>query len=162
MSEVQHSEEEPITDKVHRTLAVSLFNSTWDLIDKEVRSSAEDDTMINGAHASLYHWSKVGGPQHLAVGHWQVSHVYTLLRHGQSALYHASRCLDICNTHNIADWRLAFAYEAMARAYAALNDSESCWRYRAKATEAGTAIAALGDCDHFQSELAKGPWFAIG
>jgi hypothetical protein len=161
MSETLPSEEGALTAVVHRKLAVNLFNSTWDLIDKEARSIVEDDAMINGAHTSLYHWSQIGGPEQLTVGYWQVSHVYTLLQHGPLALHYANLCLDICTTHNLGEWRLAFAHEAIARAYAALNDAENCSRLRTKAIEAGAAISAQGERDHFLSELAKGPWYGI-
>lgn len=153
------SAEEQINDRIHRLLAIRLFNATWELIDTNERSVEENDAMISGAHASLYHWSQVGGPEQLTVGHWQVAHVYTLLRQGQSALYHATRCLEICAANGIGDWRLAFAYEAVARAYAANGSPESCRDYHTKAVEAGVQISATGEREHFLSELAKEPWY---
>jgi DNA-binding transcriptional MerR regulator len=59
----------------HRRLAVDLFNHTWTLIEKEERTPAEIDEMIHSAHASRYHWSKVGTGANLARGEWQVSRV---------------------------------------------------------------------------------------
>jgi hypothetical protein len=35
----------------------------------------------------------------------------------EAALCHARRCLDICEEHGLDDWDLAYAYEAVARAY---------------------------------------------
>ena len=40
----------------HKQFADDLFNQTWNLIDKQDRSPAETDRMINAAHASRYHW----------------------------------------------------------------------------------------------------------
>jgi hypothetical protein len=150
-----------INAAIHKKLAIDLFNATWDLIDKQDRTAEENDAMIHRAHASYYHWSQVGQPTHLAVGVWQVAHVYTILQQCESAVYHASRNLDICRTHGIGDWQLAFAYEALARAYAAAGEAERSRHYRAEATEHGAKIAEQGERDHFQAEFAKGPWFGI-
>src|SRR5436853_632320 len=75
----------------HRKMAAELFNSTWRLIAKKRRTKDEDDRMIHMAHASRYHWSVVGGSKEAAIGEWQISHVYALLRRPEPALYHAPR-----------------------------------------------------------------------
>jgi hypothetical protein len=146
---------------LHRKLAVDLFNATWDLIDKAERTAEEDATMIHTAHASLYHWSQAGDASNRCVGEWQVAHVYTILQHGQAALYHAQRCLDLTTAHNLVDWQVAFAYEALARAYASSGDAEQCRLHRARAAELGAAIEKDGERRHFETELAKEPWFGI-
>jgi hypothetical protein len=152
----------PVIDPAfHRKLAVALFNETWDLIDQAERTAEEDATMIHKAHASLYHWSQVGDASNLCVGEWQIAHVYTILRHGHSALYHAQRCLELATTNNLLDWQRAFAYEALARAHAALGNAQECRQHRARATELGAAIQKEGERDHFQTELAKEPWFGV-
>jgi len=102
----------------HRKMAAELFNSTWDLIAKKNRTKDEDDRMIHMAYASRYHWSVVGGPKEAAIGEWQISHVYALLRRPEPALYHAQRSLEICEDGGIDDFPLAYAYEALARAFA--------------------------------------------
>ena len=66
-------------EKLHKQFAVDLFNATWDLLEKPARTKEEDDEMIHSAHASRYHWGKVGEPVNLARGEWQVARVYTLL-----------------------------------------------------------------------------------
>jgi hypothetical protein len=152
----------PVIDAaVHRKLAVDLFNQTWDLIDKSERTAEEDATMIHTAHASLYHWSKVGTVSNLSVGEWQVAHVYTILRHGQAALYHAQRCVDLTTENTLVDWQVAFAYEALARAYAAQGNAEACKNHRTHAAELGTIIEKEGERRHFETELAKEPWFGV-
>lgn len=148
-----------ITDVIHKKLAVDLFNVTWDLIEKTDRSPADDDQMLHTAHASCYHWSRVGTPQNFAIGAWQVAHVHSLLRLGDAAVYHAERCLAICRENGLGDWRLAFAYEALARAHASAGHTHEARRYRAQAAEAGDAITEEGERNHFRAELAKGPWF---
>jgi len=43
-----------------RQLGVDLYNSTWALIEKPDRTAAETDEMIHRAHASRWHWARVG------------------------------------------------------------------------------------------------------
>ena len=51
-----------------RRLAAHLFNSTWDLLETENRTPADDDRMLHMAHASRYHWGQVGSAAQLARG----------------------------------------------------------------------------------------------
>src|SRR5437870_13705322 len=102
----------------HRKMAAHLFNSTWVLLEKQSRSKKDSNTMIHMAHASRYHWGVVGGPKELAIGEWQISHVYTVVGRPEPSLFHAQRCLEICEAHKIGDFPLAYAYEALARAFA--------------------------------------------
>lgn len=113
------SSELKITPEIHRKLAVDLFNFTWTLINKDHRTQMDVDEMVHAAHASLYHWSKIGTPLNFARGEWQVSRVYAVLGRHESARYHAQRCLNLCQENGIGDFDLAFAYEALARAAAA-------------------------------------------
>ena len=72
--------------------------------------------MLDAPHASRFHWGEVGTAVNLARGEWQVSHVYAVLNRAEPALYHARRCLAICEANAIGDFDLAYAYEAIARA----------------------------------------------
>lgn len=99
-------------------MAARLFNSTWELLEKKGRTKAERDTMIHMAHASRYHWGVVGGPKELAIGEWQISRVYAVLDRPEPAVYHAQRSLEICEDNGVDDFPLAYAYEALARAFA--------------------------------------------
>ena len=100
----------------HRQLGVDLFNEVWRLM----RSREDDDRMIHAAHASRYHWGEAPEckPENLARGEWQISRVYTVAGLPESALRHGLRCLDHCEANGLTDWDLAYAYEAVARAYA--------------------------------------------
>lgn len=137
----------------HKKMAVELFNATWDLMDKKDRTKEDNDAMIHSAHASRYHWGLIGKPENLERGEWQISRVYTVLGMGETALHHAKRCLEICREKEIGDWDLAFAYEAVARAYKTLGDEAMTKEFVKKAREAGEKIAEQGDKDYFISEL---------
>lgn len=106
----------------HKKMAIDLFNLTWDLIEKQDRTEAEDDTMVYAANASRYHWGIVGSPLNFARGEWQISRVYAILGRVEPALHHANKSLKLCLEHDLGDFDLGFAYESLARANAAKGD----------------------------------------
>ncbi len=148
-------EEEILSDSAqHRKLGVDLFNYVWSLLEKPDRSREEDEEMVHAAHASRWHWSVVGTPVNFARGEWQISRVYAVLARGEAALVHALRCLEICREHGIGDFDLAYAYEALARAWAALGSAEETRRYLALAQEAAEHIKEADDKECCQKDLA--------
>lgn len=108
---------------IHKQIAIDLFNLTWDLIEKQDRTETEDDTMLYAAMASRYHWGIVGTPLNFARGEWQISRVYAILGKSEAAIDHARKSLRLCTEHDLGDFDLGFAYEAMARAYHIAGDS---------------------------------------
>lgn len=127
--------------------AVDLFNLVWNLLDKKDRTKQEEDKMVHAAHASRFHWGEIGTAVNLTRGEWQISHVYSVLNRPQSAIYHAKRFLEICQENNIGDFDLAFAYEAMARAYAVAGKKTDCENYIELAKKAGEKIKSREDKD---------------
>ncbi len=144
-----------ITTEIHKKLGISLFNKVWELIDKKDRSREECELMINAAHASLYHWMQAGTAVNFARGEWQVSRVYSLCNRAEPALHHAENSLRICQENNIADFDLAFAYEALARASRVNQDAHKTAEFIALAREAAKGIKEKEDRDYFLSELGN-------
>jgi hypothetical protein len=147
------TEENYTKEEFHKKMAAGLFNLTWDLLDKEERTQEEIDKMIHAAHASRFHWGEIGEPLHFGRGEWQIARVYAVLNMPEPALYHAQRCLQICQENQIGDFDLAFAYEAVARAHASTGNTEECQKYIELAKKAGEAIEEEGNKDYFFSEL---------
>lgn len=141
----------------HRKQAASLFNRVWRLLEKRKRTPEEDEEMIHAAHASRYHWGVVGEPVQRAIGDWQVSHVYAVLRRPEPAMYHATRCLAVCHEHRIHDFPLAFAYEALARAAAVAGRSRDRDRFLRRARAAAEGIEDEEDRKLVLSDLATIP-----
>jgi hypothetical protein len=137
-----------------RKLGVDLFNEVWRLME----SREDDDRMLHAAHASRYHWGEApeSKPENLARGEWQVSRVYVVLGRAGPAIWHARRCLEHCEEAGIADWDLAYAYEALARAHALAGNPEAA-EWKAKARAAGDEIADPEDSEHFDEDLATLP-----
>jgi hypothetical protein len=137
----------------HRKSAIALFNAVWDLLDRPNRSPDEDDRMIHAAHASRYHWGEIGTPLEFERGEWQISRVYSELGRGEPALHHAKKCLEICEANGISDFDIAFAYEALARAYAVSGNGEKSREFVGLGQRAGEQIDDEENRNYFLSEL---------
>ena len=134
-----------------RQLGVTLFNEAWRLME----SREDDDRLLEVAYASAYHWSEAPEciPANRARSHWQISRVYVVLGRPEPALWHAHRCLQLCEEHGIGDFDIAYAYEGLARACVLAGEpSAAAWREKARA--AGDAIADSEDREHFGEDFA--------
>lgn len=139
----------------HRQLGVDLYNGTWTLLEEPDRTAPETDEMIHRAHASRWHWGNAGEEVNLARGEWLCSRVYAVLGRGEPALWHARRCVDIDETSGIADWDIASAYEAMARASLVAGDRNAAREWAAKSRDACAAIADVDDREVIEQDLAS-------
>jgi hypothetical protein len=139
----------------HKKLAISLFNKVWGLLESPDRTEEENLEMIHMVHTSRYHWGIAGQPVNLSRGEWQISRVYTVLNRAEPALFHAKRNLEICLSNKIGDFDLAFAYEALARAYQIAGDEENVRQYKKLAFEASEEIAKEEDKKVVLNDLAS-------
>lgn len=144
---------------MHRRLGVALFNHVWTLLETPDRSAAQTDEMIHAAHASRFHWSRAEGSEaaNLARGEWQCSRVYAVLGRGEPARWHAKRCLAIHEAAGSADWDIASAYEAMARACAVAGDRDAAAAWKAKAVAALDGIADPDEREIIENDIATLP-----
>jgi hypothetical protein len=156
---VKHMENADQARELHERFAIELFNLVWDLMDREVRTPEEDDRMLHAAHASRFHWGEIGTPLEFERGEWQISRVYSVLKRPEGALFHARRCLEICEAGGIGDFDLAFAYEAHARACSVAGDASGVSKYMRLAEKAGEAIAEEDNRSYFVNELNTIPGF---
>jgi tetratricopeptide (TPR) repeat protein len=142
-----------------RLLAAQLFNETWRLLEREDRAGEDDDRMIHIAHACRYHWGQVPGvePARLARGEWIVSRVYSVLERAEPALHHARRALRLCQENGVADFDLAFAYEALARAHAVAGDAAAARQHTGQALAAGEDVSDPADREILLADLETIP-----
>ena len=147
-------QDEASKQELHKKFAIDLFNLVWELMDKEERTFEENDRMLHAAHASRFHWGEIGTPLEFERGEWQVSRVYSILNRPQSAIYHAERCLEICTANEIGDFDIAFAYEAIARAYAVAGEFDKSQEYIKLGKQASEQIEDEGNREYFLSELS--------
>jgi DNA-binding transcriptional MerR regulator len=113
--------------------AKRLFNRVWELLEASDRTPADDDEMVNSAHASRLFWTSIGTPKNLAIGDWQISRVYSTLNRAEPAVHHARLCLAHAQEAPEETWLLASAYEGLARAYAVAGDRAVAAEWKAKA-----------------------------
>jgi hypothetical protein len=137
----------------HRRFAVNAFNLTWNLLDQDDRTPEDNDRMVHAAHASRFHWGEIGSPLEWERGEWQIARVYAVLKRPVAAIYHARRCLALCEANSIGGFDLAFAYEGLARAHAVAGDGTRSREYADLARAAGEHIEDEGDRDYFFGEL---------
>jgi hypothetical protein len=133
----------------HRQIGIDLYNATWALLEKPDRTADETDEVIHRAHASRWHWARVGTSLNLARGEWLCSRVYAVLGRAEPALWHAQRSVALAEgSPDREDWDLAAAYEAMARAHLVGGDRVAAadWKARAQAE-----LAHVTDADDRQS-----------
>ena len=92
-------------------------------------------------------------PVNHARGEWQISRVYATVGRAEPAIYHAERCLEICERHGIGDFDLAYAYEALARAHGVAGDADTAARFEREARGAAKLVAEQDDREHVFSDL---------
>jgi len=139
----------------HRSIAVQLFNETWDLIEKKERTSDEDLKMLEKAYASLYHWRQIGTKLNLARGYWQVSRVHAILGQGEAAYFYGVNGTELCEAESFGDFDLAFAYESLARAEKCRGNTDEMNTWLERGQTAAENIAKEDDKNYFLSELSS-------
>jgi hypothetical protein len=123
---------EPIADpdpqeiaRWHLTMGPLLFNRTWELLDLDVRTAAEDESMLAATLGQRYHWYEVGTPLNRAIADWQVSRVAAVLGYAELAERFARIGLDLCIEHDLPPFYRGYAHEALARAADVMDDHKT-------------------------------------
>ena len=144
------------TAAYRKALAIRLYNTPWELIEKPDRTKDEDDELLHRAHASRYLWGGVGTAANRARGEWICSRVYAVLGRAEPALHHARRCLELVEAHpaEMEEWDLPAAYEAVARAHSVDGDLEAARRYVELGRQAAGLIADEEDRAPLEADFA--------
>jgi hypothetical protein len=145
----------PVLDRdAESRLAAGLYNDVWRLMELPKRRPEQDDEMLHAAHASRYHWGRVGEPVKLARGEWLCSRVYAILRRPEPSLWHAHRCLELLTDFGGGEnWDEAAVYEALARAYSVAGDRGESRRWIAKARQALKSVPSEDDRKTIEADL---------
>lgn len=152
---------------LHRWFGAQLNNTMWDRIeDPETgpdTARSERESLLYSAYAAAYHWRQVGTVANHARGEHLIARMAVKLGEAEVALRHARRCLELveADPDEMADWDLAFAHEALARALAATGDGTAGARHRRQAETLTAALADDGDRELLEAELARPPWFGL-
>jgi tetratricopeptide (TPR) repeat protein len=149
--------------EAQQQFAKSTNHRVWDLLDLSSRTEGEEEELLLAANASLFHWLQVGTAVHAQRGHWMLSRVHVVLGRKDDALNQALRCQAITesNPDEMEDFDLAFAQEALARAYALAGDLNKARKHHQKAVALGEAIKDQEDQKIFLGDFQGGEWFGL-
>jgi hypothetical protein len=125
----------------HRWHAIECNNLAWNLSAQPERTPLDDEEMLNAAHASAYHWAKVGNQLHRARAKMLLGRVHAAIGYGQTALAYAQQSYDYLTAHDSPDWEIAFAHAILAHAALAVGDLDLHRQHYATALERGQVIA---------------------
>jgi hypothetical protein len=120
----------------HRRFAAASNNRAWDL-SLQKRNPAEDKDMLNAAHASAWHWAKVGSELNRMRATMLLAEVHALLGFGQSALAYVEEMRAYFLAVQSPMWEVAFVHVVHALAASAAGETE---KHRASY---GLAVAAI-------------------
>lgn len=122
--------------QAHKYFSKECFNKTWDNMDKDgSRSTEENMVMLHTAIASLWHWTQREDVTHenLAIGYWQVSRVYCLIKQPHNARRYG--LLSLQYAKDLSSFLKGYAYETLARAEMIANNRVIMKVYLEKARE---------------------------
>jgi molybdopterin-guanine dinucleotide biosynthesis protein A len=146
---------------VHRDLAMTTFNRSWDLIDAADRDEEAEAELLALAFTSWWHWHQVGTPENEALADHHVAKALALVGDGVLSLRFAQRAMDAAGREHWTDWKLVACHEGLARAYAAVGDHSEKDRHLRAAAE---LLPGLDDEDTavLQPQLAEIPGWPPG
>ncbi|MCB1646647.1 MAG: hypothetical protein KDI36_14405 [Pseudomonadales bacterium] len=131
-------------NKWDRYFAIEANNLAWQLTTQP-RTAAEDDELLNLAHSSAFHWSRVGNELNRMRATMLLAEVHALLGLGQTALLYAGKMRDFFLAQDdVPDWETAFVHTIHAHAACAAADHVS---HQVSYELARKAIDAIADED---------------
>lgn len=125
----------------HQRFAAKANNRAWELSIVE-RTAAQDQEMLDAAHASAWHWSAIGTELNRMRSSMLLAEVHALLGFGASALRYAEEMRAYFVGRETPDWELAFTHVIHAHAASAAGSVEI---HRIAYEKARSAIKAIAD-----------------
>ncbi len=140
----------------HRAQAIDCNNSIWDLVG-EPASPERDEELLRRAFAAAYHWQRAAraAPVNEMRARYMLSKVHHLTGQVERALHYADATMALCVELDIADFDLAYAHEARARALQLLGRTDEA--AIAWTAAKGTPITDPEDQAIVDQDLAEGP-----
>ena len=125
----------------HKRFAAECNNRAWELTTA-ARGAPEDREMLDVAHASAWHWGKVGSELNSMRATMLLAEVHALLGMGERALANAEEMRTYFLAHESPDWEIAFAHAIYAHAAHAAGRANE---HRDAYAQAEAALAAIAD-----------------
>jgi len=144
-------------EKWDRWFAIESNNIAWTLAEDPGRTPAQREEMLNAAHASAFHWSRIGSELNKARADMLLGLVHALLGNGPLAMTHARRSFEYISAHESPDWEFALAHAVLANAAHAAGETALYVTQYALARSSGDAIADSGDKEIFERIFVQLP-----
>lgn len=152
----QHPSEKDIADW-HRWFAIEMNNLAWEIAENPARTPEQGEDMLNAAHASALHWSKIGTDLNRARADMLLAQVHGLLEDGPQAMRHAQRCREYFAAHECPDWEIAFVHAVLAHAACRSKNETQHATEHARAKELGDAISDEREKETFLRTFSQIP-----
>jgi hypothetical protein len=140
-----------------KRFAVACNNRAWQLIEQGRRTPAESHELLHAAHASAWHWARVGTELNGARAQMLLGMAHALAGDGSLALRYAMSAFNYFNEHEAPDWEQAFAHAVLAAAAAAAGDPGLHAEHYAEAARLDDAIADPEDRAVFLRSFTQVP-----
>jgi len=135
--------EKPSPEEVvrwQRRLASQANNRAWSLSEQPVRTAAEDEEMLNAAHAAMYFWSIVGDANTQTHASQLLAHTYASLKQPSAAARHLEKCLPVLAGESAKPWERALAHAVAANVASASGNAADHTRHYQEATRLTAAL----------------------
>jgi len=137
--------ETPIPEETalwQRRLASQANNRAWSLSEQGSRTLAEDEEMLQAAHAAMYFWNIVGNEKNRAHAAQLLALVYAKLKLPDPAARYLAKSEPILLSDQAEPWERALAHAVAANVAEARGDRAVHREHYREATE---QVAALSD-----------------
>lgn len=152
--------ERPSSDDIQqwqKRFAVACNNRAWALVEQADRTPSEVHEMLHAAHASAWHWARVGTSLNEARANMLLGMAHGLAGEGALGLRYAMLAFNYFNEHEAPDWEQAFAHAALAAAAKSAGQAALHAEHYAEAGRLGQAIADEQDRDIFMRSFTQIP-----
>jgi hypothetical protein len=135
--------EEPSPEEVvhwQRRLASQANNRAWSISEQPARTAAEDEEMLDAAHAAMYFWSIVGNANNQAHAAQLLAHTYAMVKQPKRASQYLDKCLPVLAGESAKPWERALAHAVAANVASAGGNSQDHTRHYQEATRLTAAL----------------------
>jgi len=141
MSATGNQPSDPDRAAWHKRFAMECNNRAWQL-STAARGAAEDREMLDAAHASAWHWAKVGTELNRMRATMLLAEVHALVGMGERALAYAEQTRAYFLAGETPDWEVALAHAIYAHA---AHVAGRAGEHRDAYAQAEAALAAIAD-----------------
>jgi len=135
--------EKPSPEEVvhwQRRLASQANNRAWSISEQPARTAAEDEEMLDAAHAAMYFWSIVGNANNQAHAAQLLAHTYAMVKQPKRASQYLDKCLPVLAGESAKPWERALAHAVAANVASAGGNSQDHTRHYQEATRLTAAL----------------------